>query len=59
KNIYQLLVGQVVIDAGFGREDHGSIPATAIGMGLKSLDARTDPRTRLGVPVDRIPMVKI
>ncbi|MCI93947.1 hypothetical protein A2U01_0115245, partial [Trifolium medium] len=34
-------------------KDHGSISATAIGRGLKSLDARTDPRTRLGSPVDQ------
>jgi hypothetical protein len=26
----QSLVGSVVIDAEFGREDHGSIPATAV-----------------------------
>ncbi|MCI23947.1 hypothetical protein A2U01_0045130, partial [Trifolium medium] len=37
----------VVIGAELGREDHGSIPATAIGRRLKPLDARTDPRTRL------------
>jgi hypothetical protein len=36
----------VVIDAELGREDHSSIPATAIGRGLEPLDAITDPRTR-------------
>jgi hypothetical protein len=35
-----------VIDAELGMKDHGSIPSTAIGRGLESLDARTDPRTR-------------
>jgi hypothetical protein len=39
------LVGLVVIGAEFGRKDHDSIFATAIGRELKSLDARTDPRT--------------
>jgi hypothetical protein len=29
-----------------GRENHGSIPATAIGRGLESLDARIDLQTR-------------
>ncbi|MCI83039.1 hypothetical protein A2U01_0104314, partial [Trifolium medium] len=37
----------MVIDADIGREDHGSIPATAIGRRLEPLDARTDIRTRL------------
>jgi hypothetical protein len=37
----------VVIGAELGREDHGSIPATATGRGLELLDIRTDPRTRL------------
>jgi hypothetical protein len=37
----QSLVGLVVIDAEFGREDHISIPAIAIGKGLEPLDART------------------
>ncbi|MCI84387.1 hypothetical protein A2U01_0105665, partial [Trifolium medium] len=36
-------VGSVVIDAELDREDHGSISATAIKRGLKSLDVRTDP----------------
>jgi hypothetical protein len=36
-----------MIDAEIGREDRGSIPATAIGRGLEPLDARTDPRTRI------------
>jgi hypothetical protein len=41
------LVGSVVIGAEFGRENRGgSIPATAIGRGLKSRDVRTDHRTR-------------
>jgi hypothetical protein len=39
--IYSVLL--LVIDAEFGREDHGSIPAIAIGRGLKLLDVRTDP----------------
>jgi hypothetical protein len=43
----QSFVGSVVIDAEFGREDHCSIPAAAIGRDLKSLDPKTDPRTRL------------
>jgi hypothetical protein len=45
--IDQSLVGLVVIGAELDREDHGSIPVTAIGRGLESLDAKTDPRTRL------------
>jgi hypothetical protein len=32
-----------VIDAEFGREDHGLIPAIPIESGLESLDVRTDP----------------
>jgi hypothetical protein len=32
----------MVINAEFGREDHGSIPTTAIGRGLKPLDAIID-----------------
>jgi hypothetical protein len=36
----------VIIDAEFGRENHGSIPATAIEIGLESLDVRTDPQIR-------------
>jgi hypothetical protein len=48
----------VVIDAEFGMEDHGSIPATVIGRRLLSLDARTDPRTRLGGQMGRILVVK-
>ncbi|MCI39748.1 hypothetical protein A2U01_0060980, partial [Trifolium medium] len=40
---YQLLVGLVVIDAGFSREDHSSISAAVIGRGLKSVDVKTDP----------------
>ncbi|MCI52291.1 hypothetical protein A2U01_0073535, partial [Trifolium medium] len=34
--------GPVVIAARLGREDHGSIPATAIGRRLKPLDVRID-----------------
>jgi DUF2075 family protein len=37
----------VVIGAEFGRKNHGSIPATAIGRGLKSLDVKADTRIRL------------
>ncbi|PNX69072.1 hypothetical protein L195_g056516, partial [Trifolium pratense] len=33
----------VVIGAGLSREDHGSIPAIALGKGLELLDARTRP----------------
>jgi hypothetical protein len=40
---YQSLVGIVVIGAEFGRDDHVSIPATAIERRLKPLDVRTDP----------------
>jgi hypothetical protein len=47
-----------VIDAEFGKEDHGSIPATAIGMRLEPLDVRTDPRIGLGSPIDQIQVVK-
>jgi hypothetical protein len=57
-HLYQSLVGLVVIGAKFGREDHGSIPATTIGRGLEPLDARTGPRTRLGGPVGQILVVK-
>jgi hypothetical protein len=32
----------MVIDAEFGMEDHGSIPATAIRKRLKSFNVRTD-----------------
>jgi hypothetical protein len=35
----------MMIDIEFGREDHGSIPATAIRRGLKPLNVRTDPQT--------------
>jgi hypothetical protein len=45
--IKQSLIDLVVIDAELGKEDHDLIPVTAIGRGLKPLDARTDPRTRL------------
>ncbi|MCI69267.1 hypothetical protein A2U01_0090528, partial [Trifolium medium] len=43
----------VAIDVGFGR-DYGSINATVIEMGLKSLDVKTDTRIRLGDPVNWI-----
>jgi hypothetical protein len=45
-----------VIDVGFSMEDYDSIPATAIGRGLKN--GRTDPRTRLSDPVNQILVVK-
>jgi hypothetical protein len=45
-NRLPILVRSVVIDAELCREDHGLIPTTAIGRGLESLAARTDPRTR-------------
>lgn len=54
---HQSLVGPVVIGAGLGREDHSSIPATAIGRGLEPLDVITDPRTGLVGSVDRILVV--
>jgi hypothetical protein len=37
----------MVIDVELGRENYGSIPATAIRRGLKPLDARIDLRTKL------------
>jgi hypothetical protein len=43
---YQSLVGSVIIGAERGREDYGSIPATAIEKGLEPLDAITDLQTR-------------
>jgi hypothetical protein len=42
--VYQSLVGSVEIGVEFVREDRGSILATAIERGLKSLDAITDPK---------------
>jgi hypothetical protein len=42
-----LLVGSVIIDTELGKEDHGLIPAIAIGRELEQLDVRTDPRTKL------------
>jgi hypothetical protein len=33
----------MVIDAEIGRDDHGSIPATAIERRLKQFDIKTDP----------------
>jgi hypothetical protein len=38
---YQMLVGPVMVDAGFGRENHGSILATVFGRRLEPLDVRT------------------
>jgi hypothetical protein len=32
-----------MIDAKLGRKNHGLIPTTAIGRGLKPLDVRTNP----------------
>jgi hypothetical protein len=48
----------VVIDAELGMENHCSIPATAIWIGLKPVDAEIDSQTKLGVLVNRIPVVK-
>jgi hypothetical protein len=39
----QSLVGSVVIDAEFGREDHNLIPTTTIRKRLKPLYTWTDP----------------
>jgi hypothetical protein len=39
----------VIDDAKFSRVDHSSIPVTAIGRGLKSLDARTDKNKKYNV----------
>ncbi|PNX99618.1 glutaredoxin-c11-like protein [Trifolium pratense] len=51
----QSLVGPVMIDAEFGREDTVQSPATAIGRGLGPLDTKTDLRNRLDVVVmDRV-----
>jgi hypothetical protein len=47
-----------VIDAEFGIEDHGSLPATVIGRRLLSLNVTTDPRTRLRGPMGQILVVK-
>jgi hypothetical protein len=41
--IYQSLVGSIVIDSKFGRDNRNSIPATAIWRELKPLDPRPDP----------------
>ncbi|MCH84961.1 hypothetical protein A2U01_0005799, partial [Trifolium medium] len=46
--------GPVVIGAGLGREDLGSIPTTAVRRKMEPLDAKTDRRTRLDGPVNRI-----
>jgi hypothetical protein len=44
----QSLVDSVIIDAELGREDHIIwLLSTAIERGLKPLDARTEPQTRL------------
>jgi hypothetical protein len=37
----------MVIGAELGRKNHGSIPTTVIGRGLKLLDDRTDPRNKI------------
>jgi hypothetical protein len=47
-----------VIGIRLGREDHGSIPTTAIEKELEPFDLINDPQTRLGGPVDRILVVK-
>jgi hypothetical protein len=47
-----------VIGAKFGREDHGSIPTTAIGRRLKPLDDRIDPQTRLNWWLKKIKKIK-
>jgi hypothetical protein len=44
----------VVIDAGFDREDHNSIPSNCDQDGLEPLDAKTDSRIRLDGPMDQI-----
>jgi hypothetical protein len=44
---YQPLVGLVMIDDEFDREDHGLIAAIATGTRLKPLDTITNPRIRL------------
>jgi hypothetical protein len=43
----QLLVDLVVIGVELGRDDHSSIPTTAIGRRLEPFDIRIDPRIRL------------
>jgi hypothetical protein len=43
---HQSLVDLVGIGTEFGRDDHGSIPATAIERGLEPLDVRTNLQTR-------------
>jgi hypothetical protein len=42
-----IVVDSVVIDAGFDRENHGTISRNFDRRGLKLLDVRTDPRIRL------------
>jgi hypothetical protein len=56
--VYQSLVGSMVNGVGLYRENHGSIPAIAIGRGLEPLDAKTGSRTRLGSPVGRVLVVE-
>jgi hypothetical protein len=46
-HIYYLKILYTIIDAEFGRENHSSIPAIAIGKVLEPPDVRTDSRTRL------------
>lgn len=54
-----MLVGPVVISVELGREDHGSTSAIAIGREIEPLNDRSNPRTKLDGPVDRILVVKI
>jgi hypothetical protein len=48
------MVGSVVIDAEFSRDDHGSISRNRIGRGLEPLDSKIDIQTRLDGPVGQI-----
>jgi hypothetical protein len=41
--MYQLLVGSVVMDVEFGRKDHSSIPITATGEGWNHLISELTP----------------
>jgi hypothetical protein len=49
-----------VIDVGFGRQNHGSIPAIVMkgAESLILLDVRTNPQIRLDCPVSRIVITK-
>jgi hypothetical protein len=53
-----IVVDSVVIDAGFDRENHGTISRNFDRRGLKLLDVRTDPRIRLDGSISRILVVK-